>query len=816
LKKVGRSYPLCPPIQKNTRTKSPMSISFDLKLYPLHRFAGQDQPWLPGLYLASPPRRTARGRQEDQLLLYMMLTGNSPLSTGKGEQILEQLAATYYKAPGSVTAGLRTVVDSLNEFLLDRNVRSASTGRQAVGLLTLALVREDRLYLSQSGPVHAYLITPGGVQHVYDPDLSGRGLGLSRVAPIRYSQASLHPDDLVLLASRPSTTWSPAALTANMDQDVEQLRQKLLNRQDLDLNAVLIQARLVSGRRSPTTRAPAAAAEPPAEPPMPVPEAAPVETVPVHAAAEPELEPELLVEETPSETVRIEIHPDTPELTAAPPAAASSPVPTPAAAEIPASQPGPEELGLSSLVSTVEEEEPAVVGLDLPSTAVPPPSVRRKDNARSGKQAAGDFLAGFGKMVIAALHWLRRGFGRLLPGEGFFTIPASTMIAIAVIVPVIVVAVASKVYIDRGLSGKYEEAIQKARLAVEQAPMQADPGMQRQVWEAALVVLAEAEAYQPGSSEVKTLRTQAQTAIDSLGLITRLNYRLAVIGGLPSGVNITRLVHSDDDLYMLDSSSGRVLRGRVTNNLDFEQDASFQCGPTFASGPLVDIVATPLGSTSGAVLRGVDAAGNLVSCFINSAPRVESLAVPVTAPNWGRLQGLTYDLDGANLYILDPADQAVWAYWGGAADKTPEFFFGENVPPMQQAIDLAVDKRDLYLLYKDGSIQLCVYSLLATSPTRCTEQPLIDARPGAEGQEMKPPTPFSHIYASAPPDPSLYFLEPESQSIYRFSLRTLTFYRQFAPGEKLAGGPATAFTVNTLQRMVFLASGSRVYQAALP
>ncbi len=153
----------------------------DLHFLPLVRHDGQDQAELPGLHIAAPPRRPARGRQPDRLVIYLSMEGNAPLPQDQQEQLLKRLAESYFKTPGSVTAAMRTVIESLNQYLLDRNLRGASSGRQGLGLLTLLTLREDRLYLAQCGPVHAYLLAESEVRHINDPQPTRRGLGLGRL-----------------------------------------------------------------------------------------------------------------------------------------------------------------------------------------------------------------------------------------------------------------------------------------------------------------------------------------------------------------------------------------------------------------------------------------------------------------------------------------------------------------------------------------------------------------------------------------------------------------------------------------------------------
>ena len=92
----------------------------------------------------------------------------------------------------------------------------------------------------------------------------------------------------------------------------------------------------------------------------------------------------------------------------------------------------------------------------------------------------------------------------------------------------------------------------------------------------------------------------------------------------------------------------------------------------------------------------------------------------------------------------------------------------------------------------------------------------MDYRPGRENLPLAPPAPFTQIQVTSPPDPSLFLLEPKSQSIYHFSLRNLAFQRQYLPENPLPAREATAFAVDTLQRNLFIALGNEIYYAVMP
>src|SRR5512141_2523995 len=72
------------------RRSTPMPL--DLTLTPLYRLKGQEQPSLPGLLATVPPRKTARGRDQDRLVVYLMATGNAALTTGEAVQLASRSA----------------------------------------------------------------------------------------------------------------------------------------------------------------------------------------------------------------------------------------------------------------------------------------------------------------------------------------------------------------------------------------------------------------------------------------------------------------------------------------------------------------------------------------------------------------------------------------------------------------------------------------------------------------------------------------------------------------------------------------------------
>jgi len=757
-----------------------MPAKIDLTLLPAARYAGQERPELMGLHAAEPPRKTARGRAEDRLILYLSVDGNAPLPPGKRDSILADLAKLFFQTPGSVTSAMKAVAEELNSLLLERNLRVANSGRQGIGNLCQVVLRGEQLYLAQSGPVHAYLISADETQHYHDPGMIGRGLGQSRTPLVVYSQTKLIPNDTLLLAIQPPLDWNISTLAANYGQGPESLRRKLFHQGAIDLNAVLIQAKAGRGRfylplQKASRSAPAAveAGSKPAKPP----------------ASKPPLPAPVISSSAPDSTASGGL------------GAAS--VTAGAVAQVEPSPPGVDNepgAGKMGAIPVVDD------------TAMLSPSRIRP---RVDTSAVWKALAAAGVTVLKAFQRVGKAFdglvSRLLPGD----IPSTVLAFIAIAVPVIVVTMAYWTYRQLGRSAVlemlYAQAEQQAVLAIGQ-PELID---QRNEWEQVLGILQQASEY-GDSPEIETLRAKARRSLDELDLVRRVDYQPAIAGALPDTVNIVRIVSAKNDLYLLDGNSGNVIRALPTNQ-GYVVDSNFHCGPGPVGvsdvGPLTDILPWPQGYDPAASILALDPTGKVLFCSPDEPAKLQILKPPPN-PNWGNLGGFTLDFN--DLYVLDPPSNAVWLYSSSNFIDEPRFVFDEEVPEMDGVRDLVVNRSELYLLHADGHMTMCDLGALDVTPTRCTDQPYIDFRPGRENVPLILSTPFTQVSFTPPPDPSLFLLEPQSHAIYHFSLRNLVFQRQYLPDKTLSNRQATAFFVNPVKHNIFLAIGNQVYYAILP
>src|SRR5690349_5862011 len=242
---------------------------------------------MPGLLAVTPPRKTARGRERDNFIVYLMLSGNTSFSQAEFMQLTNEAASAFYQSAGPLTSAMRKAADQINIKLLERNRTTTSRGQYALGLLVLTVIRESQCTLLLSGPTHAVWVSDGQSRHIYEPALSGKGLGASQSTSTYLSQIDLHPQDLLVLCGTFPRDWEADLLNERPPASLDASYRKLTFTKG-DLNAVLIQAQ--SGHGTITILRPeVSAARPIPSQPQPVvtDDLIPLQPVPVTDTLEP-------------------------------------------------------------------------------------------------------------------------------------------------------------------------------------------------------------------------------------------------------------------------------------------------------------------------------------------------------------------------------------------------------------------------------------------------------------------------------------------------------------------------------------------------
>ena len=842
---------------------------FDLTIYPFNRIAGKEIAELPGLYTAAPPKKPARGREQDLLAMLVQFDDHGAVVTGAQPDVLEKLTTVFYNTRGTVTSALKAVVEQLNERLLARNLRVAKDGAPIVGFFLAAVLHGDLLYVAHSGPVHSYVIGKEAIQYFFDPQNSGKGLGISRTATVRFYRSEVQAGDLVLMSARPPEYWSTRTLVGSAQLPLGNIRRRLLNQAGEDVCFTLLRVKEGSGELklaslSQSDGAPAAplagaelptpgtvsqqplagelplikpaqqpatreAAIPPAVPSRPTsPGPARPQGRPGEDAAAPTGSEETREETPPSEGVFISgkrLRPPEPAQEAGPETAQKSGGLSGLFAKV-TREKSPDHAERRPVEAAAVQARPVTERAPQPRPAAPTQADREKAARRVRSEVRARSLVstvlsgwrGFRQKVGSAFSHL---FAGVLPGqaERMPGLTTSQMLFVAIAVPAVVVTIGLMVYRQIGLEREHLEKLAYAQQVITQAQAQTDPTLMRVNYQAALDYLNEAAKYGK-SDEMDTLFNQVYTGLDKLDGVQRLDMtHVATVGS--DQVKFSRVVSTQvEDLYLLDSDSGSVAR-LVDTRPGYKLDNGFTCGPNMYGGiivgPLVDIVAAPPSNRFDAVVLGVDAYGNLLYCSLDFT---ETTATALTPPDagWGVIKAIYYD--NAELNVIDT--NSVWRYDGNNFDfpDAPRLFFGNDVPDVTKAVDISLYQDDLYVLNEDGHLTMCTYNIIQPASTRCSDPyPYNISLAGQPAQTVTDlGVTLTQELTTPPPEPAIYFLDAENRTVYQFSLG-MNFVRKMAlreaDGTAAPNIPATAFTV-TSGRTLVMALNNRIYTSLLP
>ncbi len=127
------------------------------------------------------------------------------------------------------------------------------------------------------------------------------------------------------------------------------------------------------------------------------------------------------------------------------------------------------------------------------------------------------------------------------------------MLAIAIIVPVVIALAASMIYFASGRNQQHQVYLNQALTAAAEADLTSDPALRASSWMQVLAWVDEAENYGQSESS-RNLRSQAESKLDAILDITRLNFFPILSKELDKSLQITRMVATETEVYFLDGN----------------------------------------------------------------------------------------------------------------------------------------------------------------------------------------------------------------------------------------------------------------------
>lgn len=764
-------------------------MKFDLTVYSFETH----QPRL--LWTASAGKAAARGREEDSLIIKLWPSDVVSLSDDVLNQTLSKLAAAFFKTSGSVTNAMRSLADGLNKTFLSGNSQLQDKDSWQTTSLLMGVVHHEALFLGINGKAEALLVRKNGREHLFDAELDPRGLGLSSVVHPRFFQTAVTDGDFVLLAQEiPADLLTSGRLNADT-ASLAEFAPLLAETEVIRLTygeGLNLKARLESK--------------------------APLEIQEIKESESQQIEPEAAEAqelEWPEEVL------ETPEVEIENGLLAEDlfrNVPLVSPSAVPETKPEmlPEEPAV-----TPEEPEiiPEVPALEIKNAEEAPSAPifdgeQFKTDALQSVAKGASILKSVEEKIEAIFQKSREK--KQEEGKPVAELSAQSKWLIAVLVPLLLVGLTTFIYLSQGQGNEYSYFLAQAEASANNAVLMQTDELKREAWNQTIEWLDKAAAYQK-SDEVNALYLRARLALDELDGAKRLIYKPAFAVGLFPDMSVSNIISLNRDLYLLDKTSGEV-RHLTLQSQGYSLDEAFRCGPGSINGvqvgKLVDMVAIPINNPAKAPILAIDSAGTLLYCAVGSNPTAAILMPP--DGGWQELKSIAFD--AGNLFVLDSAANAIWIYRGFSSnfDQVPVSYFDAMPVKLQEAVDLAVSKDELFLLHADGHSSHCLASQISGLVTCEDPYPYQDAVGGGAGVDLAS-LKFNQMAYSPPPDPSIYFLEPETAELYQFSLR-LNLNQVLRPGLSDGSLPtvrATSFAV-AANRQVFLAFGNAVYYAILP
>ena len=758
------------------------------------------------LLTASAGKGAARGREEDSLLIKVWPSEVVSLSDEALDQALLKLSLAFFKTNGSVTNAMRSLADSLNKTFISGNSQLQDRDSWQTASLLVGVIHHEILFIGINGKAEALLVGKNGRNHFFDLELDPRGLGLSSVVHPRFFQTSIADGDFLLMGqSIPDALLQSEKLTADTASlggfvpllgGMDVIRTT--HGEGLSLSARL-EAQPIQNPLQPETlpEEPEVSTAPEIEWPEEEPEPAEVEeeassladdlfrNVPLvnHAETQatepiqiPEIQPQIK-----AEVVELPSTPIEPEIT------------TPVPVVDQEAEPEEEEISTSSPVFDLEQFKTGAL-----------------QSVAKG--------AGFLKSVEEKTEGIIRKGGERKHEEGYPTAELSALSKwlIAILVPLLLVGLATFIYLSQGQGNEYGYYLAQAEASANNAALMQTDELKREGWNQTVAWLDKAAAYQK-SEDVNSLYLRARLALDELDGAKRLIYKPAFAAGLFPGMNVSRIIALNRDLYLLDQTSGEI-RHLTLQSQGYSLDETFQCAPGRFNGVevgnLVDMLAIPINNPAKAPILAIDAAGSILYCSIGSSPTAANLMPP--DGGWQDLRSIAFD--SGKLLVLDAGANAIWIYRGFSSNfnQVPISYFDDLPVKLQDAVALAVSKDELFLLHSDGHSSHCLASQISGAVTCDDPYPYQSVNGDVAGVDPGS-VKFSQMSYSAPPDPSVFYLDPATAELYQFSLR-LNLNQVLRSGlndGSLPTAKATAFAV-AANRQVFLAFGNSVYYAILP
>jgi len=699
------------------------------------------------------------GRGKGNLYAIVEVAGEGMGRDELCQLLLETINKEYFRAPGSITAGLRQAIKAANAQLFREN-RDRPTAERLIGGVSCVALRENDAYIGQAGPALVYAAHKGELARYPEtspwldlPPLQrvDEGyvvpLGVRRDVDIDLFHCQVQPGDTIVLAE------TTLAQIAGQDRIA-----RAVVYQEVDM-ALAHLKRLASGRDCS------------------------VLVIEILAVAE-EAEAEILEEER---------------------------------------EPFVEVESFAEQVRPGRERQPAGPSAWERVTTMGENLMSRLDLAGLLRALGRGLIAGLATLGSGATTLFRRILpGAETPEQVPARRVAQArrpraaaerkgnkvMVALAIAIPLIVALLVGAVYLQRSeaRAARFVELVEQAEAKHALALTASDKPTARGLLHEAQGLLTEAQMLKSEDPVVGGLQGEIQTTLDEINNVVPLYWIGALQKYDDPGSDPSRVIVSGIDIYVLDKGTDRVYKYLLNEVGDGLQDMDVepvllrkgdQRGDIVVSD-LVDMVWMPVGSgrqTSNLLV--LESGGAL----LEYDPIFGLAVLPVGDKDKWRYPQLIGSYFG-NFYLLDSQSNQIFKYLptaDGGYSNPPEPWFQIDID-LAGVIDMAIDGY-IYLLYADGRILKFMGGELTAFEQTELDKPL------------RGPT---AIFTSPDEETkSLYVADAGNGRIVQFS-KEGQFIRQFRVAEAGVFDQLKTLHVDEIGSKFYILSGDTLYMANIP
>jgi len=771
-------------------------MAIDYSVFELQRTADKEFNSISGVLVENAAKTTHRHRQNDLFSIQITSSGSPHLDELALTEMAKIASGIFFHAKGSVTKAIQTVIDALNKDFYALNADLSQDGKQVLGSANICVLHNNWLFMGQIGDAVAYHIGENVYEIFGENSKEPEKLGISRRVQAKFHQCAITPGDIILLSPRSHGSWKSYYLANSHKVPIDQLKRRLHNQMIQDFSVVVIKTSDGSGKVHKGNW----------------------ENTQELAGEDLQQKPSVLEDSTSS---GLDTQEDPPIL-------------------IPEVEIGPLDNEDPSGEIVVEpnpaieaDEKVLPVSEGQTETSISA-SVEEDSGLTTSSQAGGKFLrqiAHFwmnGKTLRAKAQLLVSRIKRkvlpesnALPGQS-----KGWQTAAIILIPAILTISSIFLFTNSGKKEQYDAYINLAHESSTLAEQAESDSEKKALWSEVMNLAISAENYRI-TSESRQMFLKAQAIVDEMDLSSRLTFRPAITQPFPDGVQISRIKDSPSGVYLLDSTSGNVLRASTNSKGFLELDNDFKCSPggygLVEMGKIIDFVILPANNLGYKVLA-IDDNGDLLYCQPGETPDSKTLTTPDVG--WGAINRVIYS-DG-RLYVVDSPKNEIHIFEsenegdlkGIVFVEAPLAFFDAEKPDIGGSIDAILNLDELYILHEDGHMTVCQYGYEDVRETECVDpSPFTDNRTGSENKNpwIFMGTDFVLMGQSTLPNPSLFVLDQISGSFFQFSMQLnleKTYKPQINPDFPLPDTSPTGFGILSDQQLLF-AFNNQLFTAAL-